>query len=384
MDFAEELEHLDNAQMKRQLRFLDSGQGSVVRRDGGDYLNFSSNDYLGLSQNLLLQKTAIEAVRKYGVGAGSSRLVCGSLPPHAQLEDNLANLKGVEAALTFSSGFNAALAVLPSLLTSDDFVVVDKLAHACLIDGVRLSGATLRVFPHNDLEKLESHLKWCESKRKYAVKSRVLIIVESVYSMDGDLAPLADIVALKNQYNGELLVDEAHGVGVLGENGMGLIEHLNLSSQVEYQMGTFSKAFGVSGGYLACSSKVKEWLVNKGRAFIYSTAPPPAIVETVSASLEIIASSQGEALRVKLFENIKQLARLLGVAKAFTPIMPVVFDDNEKVLRASSFLEKEGILVPAIRYPTVPKSSPRLRVSLSASHSSEQISKLAQNLKTLR
>ncbi|MDB6139891.1 MAG: 8-amino-7-ketopelargonate synthase, partial [Verrucomicrobiaceae bacterium] len=269
---ASELAQLDAAGLRRRLRVLDSAQGTVVRLEGREVVNFSSNDYLGLAGSEELRAAFAECISKYGAGSGASRLVCGGMAPHHRLEEELAAFKGTQAALTFASGFAVALGTITSLMGAQDVIILDKLCHASLVDAARLSGATIRVFPHNHLGKLEKLLA-----SPAATARRVLVVTESIFSMDGDAAALAGIVELKDRHGAWLLLDEAHGVGVLGPQGRGLAAALGLEQRVELQMGTLSKAFGLSGGYLAASREVIDLLINKARSFIYTTAPPPAL-----------------------------------------------------------------------------------------------------------
>ncbi len=368
---ADSLRRLAAEGLLRGLRPLDSATGIRVVREGRELWNFASNDYLGLARHPEIEAALIDGVQCYGAGSAASRLVCGSLPPHQMLEAALAEAKQTEAALTFSSGFATALGVIPAVVAKADFVFLDKLCHACLVDAARLSGATLRVFPHNDLGKLERLLV---STRAKSPAARILVATESVFSMDGDVCPLREIVGLTETHDALLLLDEAHGFGVLGEHGMGLAEQENLQQRVTFQMGTLSKAAGLSGGYLAASRDWIDLLTNRARSFIYSTAPPPALAHAAIASLALIRSAEGKTLRTKLQENIARLS------PNRTPIIPKVLGSNEAALAAASGLEHAGFLVPAIRYPTVPRGTARLRISLSAAHSVEAIDALASRL----
>ena len=368
---ADSLRRLAAEGLLRGLRPLDSATGIRVVREGRELWNFASNDYLGLARHPEIEAALIEGVQRYGAGSAASRLVCGSLPAHQMLEVALAEAKQTQAALTFSSGFATALGVIPAVVGKADFVFLDKLSHACLVDAARLSGATLRVFPHNHLGKLERLLV---STRAKSPAARILVVTESVFSMDGDLCPLREIVELTETHSALLLLDEAHGFGVLGEHGMGLAEQENLQPRVTFQMGTLSKAAGLSGGYLAASRDWIDLLTNRARSFIYSTAPPPALAHAAIAALTLIRSPAGKSLRTQLQQNI---ARLSPTA---TPIIPRVLGSNEAALAAASALEQAGFLVPAIRYPTVPRGSARLRISLSAAHSAEAIHLLAAAL----
>jgi 8-amino-7-oxononanoate synthase len=365
---AESLRQLTAEGLLRSQRPLDSPTGAQVIRDGKRLWNFASNDYLGLARHPEIEAALIEGVQKYGAGSAASRLVCGTLPPHKLLETALAEAKQTEAALTFSSGFATALGVIPAIAGPADFVILDKLSHACLVDAARLSGATLRVFPHNDLAKLERLLI---STREKNPAARILVATESVFSMDGDLCPLREIVELTETHDALLLLDEAHGFGILGDHGMGLAEQENLQQRVTFQMGTLSKSAGLSGGYLAASRDWIDLLTNRARSFIYSTAPPPALAHAAIASLALIRSAEGDSLRTKLQGNIARLS------PQSTPIIPKVLGTNEAALAAATALEQAGFLVPAIRYPTVPRATARLRISLSAAHPPEAVALLA-------
>ena len=368
---AESLRQLASQGLLRGQRPLDSPAGVQVVRDGRTLWNFASNDYLGLARHPEIEAALVEGVHRFGAGSAASRLVCGTLPPHRLLENALAEAKLSEAALTFSSGFATALGVIPAVVGKADFIILDKLSHACLVDAARLSGATIRVFPHNDMRKLERLLI---STRAKAPSARILVATESVFSMDGDLCPLREIVNLTETHDALLLLDEAHGFGVLGEHGMGLAEQEKLQHRITFQMGTLSKAAGLSGGYLAASRDWIDLLTNRARSFIYSTAPPPALAHAAIASLALIRSGEGKSLRAKLQQNIAL------IASQSTPVIPKALGSNEAALAAAADLEQAGFLVPAIRYPTVPRGTARLRISISAAHSAETILQLALKL----
>ena len=286
--FAEQLQALRARSLHRKLREIGSAQGSIVDLVGKRLINFSSNDYLGLANDQRLRDAATAAIAEFGVGAGSSRLISGTQSPHLKLESALAKWKKTQAALCFSSGYAAAVGTLPALAGKSDVLLLDKLCHASLIDGAKLSGAILRVFPHNHLGKLESHLEW--AKREHP-NSRIVIVTESVFSMDGDRVPLRELIELKKRFGALLLLDEAHAIGVIGPNGRGLAAEEGLNEDVDVQMGTLSKALGVSGGYICGSRSLIEWLINRARSFIYSTASPPPIAAAARAAVEFLASS---------------------------------------------------------------------------------------------
>jgi 8-amino-7-oxononanoate synthase len=386
--FATQLEALRAASLDRHLREISSSQGAEIEIAGQRLLNFSSNDYLGLANDAGLRKSAIDAVEEFGVGAGASRLISGTQSPHLRLERALAKWKGTDAALCFSSGYAAALGTIPALVTKNDVVLLDKLCHASLIDGAKLSGAILRVFPHNNLPKLENHLQW--ARRKHAGK-RVLIVTESVFSMDGDRAPLRDLVKLKNDYSALLMLDEAHAVGVIGPNGRGLAAEQNVSDDVDVQMGTLSKALGASGGYICGSRTLIEWLINRARSFIYSTAPPPAIAAAALAAVDFVSSPEGEERRRLLWKRIRLMRELLSPLTSHvslgedsgSAIFPLILGDEQVALDLATALKNEGFLVPAIRYPTVPKGSARLRITVTAAHQEDDIRSLCKAIKRL-
>lgn len=371
---AETLRQLEDEGLLRKLRPLDSSPGARVIREGKPLENFASNDYLGLACHPEIAATFIEGIQKFGTGSTASRLVCGTLVPHALLENLLAEKKQAEAALTFSSGYATALGTIPAIVGKDDFVILDKLCHASLVDAARLSGATLRIFPHNDLRKLASLLT---SIRAKSASATILVVSESVFSMDGDLCPLAEILDLTESNSALLFLDEAHGIGVLGQHGMGLAEALGVQGRIAFQMGTLSKAIGLSGGYIAASRPWIDLFVNRARSFVFSTAPPAAIAHATIASLKIITSAEGVELRKKLFANIALFR------DHPTPIIPHILGGNAAALAAASHLENEGLLVPAIRYPTVPRGTARLRASISAAHPADAVTRLATAISAL-
>ena len=383
--FAKELEALRKRALDRHLREISNAQGPEVVIAGRHFINFSSNDYLGLANDPRLREAAVSAIDEFGVGAGASRLISGTQSPHLHLERALATWKGTEAALCFSSGYSAALGTIPALASKNDVVLLDKLCHASLIDGARLSGAVLRVFPHNHMSKLESHLEW--ARRKHPGK-RVLIITESVFSMDGDRAPLRDLVELKKRFDALLMLDEAHAVGVIGPNGRGLAAAENVSAEVDIQMGTLSKALGASGAYICGSRVLIEWLINRARSFIYSTAPAPAIAAAALAAVDFLSSNQGEERRLLLWERIRLMQELLprieSNKKHVAPcsaIFPWIVGDEKAALDMAAAMQSEGFLVPAIRYPTVAKGAARLRITVTAAHEEAQIETLCEMIK---
>jgi 7-keto-8-aminopelargonate synthetase-like enzyme len=284
----------------------------------------------------------------------------------------LAEFKKTQAALTFSSGYAVALGTIPGLLGPSDTVILDKLSHACLVDAARLSGATIRVFPHNHVEKLERLLA--------TAKGRVLIVTEAIFSMDGDACALPEIVALKERYGAWLLLDEAHSVGVLGPQGRGLAAALGLENQVELHMGTLSKSFGLSGGYLAASRQVIDLLINRARSLIYSTAPAPALAYAAVQALALLSGQEGDLRRDRLWSYLAILQPKDPPASA---ILPKVIGDENQALKVSIDLKTRGFLIPAIRYPTVSRGSARLRITCTAGHSQAQIEQLNAELEAV-
>jgi 8-amino-7-oxononanoate synthase len=374
-DLSTEIASLQQQHLWRELRQITARDSDYVHVEGRPLVNFASNDYLGFAQAPFLQRALMDAIAAHGAGAGASRLVSGSYLPHQQLESRIARVKGTEAALSFSSGYAVPMGVLPALVGAGDTIILDKLSHACLVDAARLSGATLRVFPHNHLEKLKRLLE--------TAKGRVLIITEAVFSMDGDQAPLREIVALKQQFGAWLLVDEAHALGVLGPHGRGLSAAHGLEADIELQMGTLSKAVGLSGGYLAASRTVIDLLINRARSFIYSTAPPPFLAAAAGQALEHLTGAEGEQRRARLQNNHDLFTRSLGLEhQTFqSAILPILLGDESRALQLSARLRDQGFWVPAIRYPTVAKNSARLRLTLSAEHREQDLHRLAETLR---
>ena len=387
--------------LQRELRRVDSPPGTRIRIDDRTLLNFSSNDYLGLAGDPLLKEAAIRAVEQFGAGSGASRLICGSLAPHHELEETLANFKGAEAALSFSTGYATAIGTICALLGRDDVIVLDKLVHACIVDAARLSGAKIRVFAHNDLDNLEKILKWAnrvqDPKSKVQSRGQLLIITESIFSMDGDAAPLREIVALKEKHGAWLMVDEAHATGLYGKNRRGLVEESGAGGQIEIQMGTLGKAVGASGGYICGSRPLIDFLVNRARSFIFSTAPVPAAAAAAAAGVRFIQSSEGERRRRVLWKRVEQCRTgILPVSDSakdgdrrdacptLSAILPVIVGDETRAVAASAALREQGIFVPAIRYPTVARGAARLRVTVTATHTAEDISLLVAALRSVR
>jgi 8-amino-7-oxononanoate synthase len=364
----------------RELRTIEEIQGPAVQVGNRWLVNFASNDYLGLSQHPSVKASAKSAIDRFGTGSAASRLVTGTQHPHTRFEEEIAAFKGAENALWFSTGYAAAVGTISALVGPGDVVILDKLAHACLIDGAKLSGASLRVFPHNNIAKLKHHLAWA---RKTYPQGKTLIVTESIFSMDGDCGDLVQIVDLKREFQALLMVDEAHATGVVGPHGTGWVNALGLTRQVDVQMGTLSKAFGASGGFICGSQTIIQLLINRARSFIYSTALPASSAAAASAALEIVRGKEGEALRTTLWNNVRLLAENLAPAQRqapVSPIFPLLIGDEQQALRQAETLCTNGFLVPAIRYPTVARGSARLRIALSSSHKLEQIQALAKTI----
>lgn len=371
----------------RDLRRVDSAQGPRIEIGGRTLLSFSSNDYLGLANHPAIKEAAIKATEKFGAGAGASRLICGSLAPFHELEETLAAFKGTEAALTFSTGYATAVGTITALLGKDDIIIVDKLVHASIVDAAKLSGAKLRVFAHNDLDDLESKLRWAFSRTgvtQHATRN-TLIVTESVFSMDGDCAPLREIVVLKEQYGAWLMVDEAHATGLYGANRRGLAEELGVSDRVEIQMGTLGKALGASGGYICGSRALVDFLINRARSFIFSTAPVPAAAAAATAGIRLVQSIEGQERNNKVWDLANLLEHAahsvgVGISAPDSLIMPIIVGDETKTVEAATNLRTCGFFVPAIRYPTVARGSARLRITLTAAHSNNDVGALVSAL----
>ena len=378
---AAELDDIAAAGLTRRRRVLDSPAGRIARVDGKDVLNFASNDYLGLAGNADIAQALADGALHWGAGSGASHLVSGHLTPHERLETEIAAFTGFERALTFSTGYLANLAVTPTLAGRGDAVFADKLNHASLIDAMQLAkanGADVQRYPHNDVAALERQLAASSAARK-------IIVTDAVFSMDGDLAPLPLIYALAERYDAWLVIDDAHGFGVLGPHGEGSLAHFNLPASPRILlMGTLGKAAGVGGAFVAGSATAIDYLLQKGRSYIFTTAAPPSIACALSKSLNIIRS--GDALRTNLMARIAQLRDGLAgkpLLPSATAIQPYIVGDNEAAVALSKALWERGLWVPAIRPPTVPKGTARLRISVSAAHTAGDIDHLLSALKEL-
>ena len=378
-----ELAAIETTGLTRRRRMLESPCGRTVTVDGKNLINFASNDYLGLAGNAEIAQAMANGSLQWGAGAGASHLVSGHLAPHEALEKEIAAFTGFPRALTFSTGYLANLAVTPTLAGRGDAVFADKLNHASLIDAMQLAkanGADVQRYAHNDMAVLEKMLGASSAPTK-------IIVCDAVFSMDGDLAPLPLLFALAEQYDAWLVIDDAHGFGVLGPHGKGSLAHFNLPASPRILlMGTLGKAAGVGGAFVAGSETAIEYLLQKGRSYIFTTAQPPAIACALSKSLQLIRD--GDALRANLIARIGQLRDGLAVSSlkllpSITAIQPLIVGENEATVALSKALWERGLWVPAIRPPTVPKDTARLRISVSAAHTASDIDQLITALKEL-
>lgn len=371
---AAELRALREQALDRHLQVYPE-TGGVIREGEQTWLNFASNDYLSLARSPILIAAAEQALHRWGVGATASRLVSGTLPCHEELERRLAAYKHYPAALVFGSGFLVNAGIVPALVGRGDRVIADRLAHASLLDGIALSRAEIRRFQHNDVQHLADLLK------KSGSAKRTLIITESVFSMDGDLAPLVEIAAVAQRHGAMLLVDEAHATGVFGPAGAGCIHAMQLESSVDVAMGTLSKALGGYGGFVACAQPVKDWLVNRARSFIYSTALPPVMVAAASAALNFVQQQidLGRQLlgRAQKFRDHLRRAGL-DTGRSASQIIPIIVGTNERALALARCLETQNIRAVAIRPPTVPAGTARLRLSVTLAHSEADLERAAE------
>ncbi|HOW70241.1 MAG TPA: 8-amino-7-oxononanoate synthase [Phycisphaerae bacterium] len=379
--WAEQLADLVGRGLHRSLRTVESAPGRHLTADGRRLICFSSNNYLGLAAHPAVALAAKAAIERWGWGSGASALISGYTAAHAELADRLAAFESAEASLVCSTGYQANLAAIRGLAGPGDVILLDKLDHASIIDGARGSGAVVRVCPHRDYAKLRRLLE-----RGGAFRRRI-IVTDSVFSMDGDLADLPRLVELKRRYEAILCVDEAHATGVLGLGGRGAAELMNVAGQVDVTVGTLSKALGGVGGFVAGSRLMIDWLVNTARAFIYTTALPPAACAAAGAALELVRCEPWRRVKVlDLAERMRSALASRGwdTGPSCTQIVPVIVGSSERALRLSGALEREGILVPAIRPPTVPGGGARLRISLSAEHEPEDVAALVQALERHR
>jgi glycine C-acetyltransferase len=367
----EEIEGLKSAGLYNNIRTLGSPQGAWLIVDGKRVLNFCSNNYLGLANHPQLVEAAIAALHKYGVGPGAVRSIAGTMEIHLELEKRLAKFKGVEAAIVLQSGFSANTAVIPVLVGKEDLIISDELNHASIIDGSRLSGARIVRYAHADVADLERVIR--ENEGQYR---RALVITDGVFSMDGDLAPLDKIYEVTSSYDVMLMVDDAHGEGVVGRGGRGIVDHFGLHGKVDVEVGTLSKAFGVVGGIVAGNGRVIEWVRQRGRPFLFSSATPPADVAACIAAVDLLEGST--ELVDRLWENARYFKAALkemglDTGHSVTPITPVMLGEAPLAQQFSRELFAEGVFAMALGFPTVPQGKARIRVMISAAHSREDL-----------
>lgn len=342
-----------------------------IQLDGRSVINLSSNNYLGLANHPRVKRAAIEAIERYGVGTGAVRPIVGNMDLHERLDTLIAEFKREEAAITFQSGFLCNVGTIPAVTDKGDLIVSDELNHASIIDGIRLSKADKAIFRHSDMDHLEAILK--EKRHQY---HRVLIVTDGVFSMDGDIAKLPDIVSLAERYDAMTYVDDAHGSGVLGESGRGTVDHFGLNGRIDFVIGTLSKAIGVVGGYVAGKRVIKEWLIHRGRPILFSTALPPAAVAAAIEAIRLLMETT--EFTDRLWENARYFKTHLhamgfDVGKSETPITPIIIGDEAKTVAFSQHLFEEGVYVSPIVYPTVPIGTGRVRAMVSAMHTKKQL-----------
>ncbi|MBX4259583.1 8-amino-7-oxononanoate synthase [Clostridium estertheticum] len=363
----------------RELRYIDTAQSPRVKIEGKDFILLGSNNYLGLCDDFRLKKAAIDAINKYGVGSGGSRLTTGSYDLHKQLEEKIASFKGTEASLVFNTGYMANVGIISALCDGSWVIFSDKLNHASIIDGYRLSGAKLIRYKHCDMNDLLNKIN------KYK-GSNNLIVTDGVFSMDGDIAPLPDIVKIAKKFNMMTMVDDAHATGILGKNGSGTVSYFGLDNEIDIIMGTLSKAVASEGGYVAGKKDLINYLINSARSFIYSTALSPSTIAVSIKALEII--EKDEERRVKLLKTSNWFQNQLKVAgfnvmETKTPIIPILIGEVDKAVEFSKILLAKGVYVPAIRPPSVPRGTSRLRISLMATHSKEDLEEALVKIKEI-
>ena len=369
----EELARLEALGLRRSFQVIVGPQGPVVRMDGREVLLMCSNDYLNLANHPLVKKAAIEATERWGASAGASRLVSGTMEPHVMLEERIRQFKGVEAALLFNSGYNANLALLSTLADRTAEVFSDRLNHASIVDACVLSRAKVTRYANRDIDALERLLKTSKARTR-------IIITDSVFSMDGTLAPLHEISGLAERYGALLIIDDAHATGVLGNTGQGSLEHFGIKNPDIIQMGTLGKALGSFGAFVAARKEVIDLLISKARPLIYTTALPPSVCAAAAKAIDII--EEDPSLLKRLWQNTGRLKERLSLAgldtmESSTPIVPVLAGDAKKVMKISASLLDKGVFIQGIRPPTVPDGTARLRATLSAAHSTDDIDRAA-------
>jgi glycine C-acetyltransferase/8-amino-7-oxononanoate synthase len=376
-----ELDQIREAGLYRRLRRVEDEQGPTLMLDGREVINFSSNNYLGIANHPALAAAAKLAIDHYGCGSGASRLISGNMTLHEELEAKLAAFKGTEAALVFNSGFQANTGILSTLAGEGDAIFSDALNHASIIDGCRLSRAKTFVYAHGELDPLDTALKQATSAR------RKLIVTETIFSMDGDEAPLTGIVDLAEKYGAMVMVDEAHATGIFGDSGAGVVAKLGLSERVAVQMGTLGKALGGFGAYVAGSRVLRELLINRCRSFIFTTSLPPSIMAMAIAAIDLVQREPDR--RERLWRNCRALKQGLSglgysLPESQSPILPLIIGDADKCMRYSERLLEGGIFAQGIRPPTVAPGTSRLRITLMASHTIEHIDRAVEAFKELR
>jgi glycine C-acetyltransferase len=377
--FHEELVALSKQGLYRGMRLVQGEQSCTATMDGREVLLLCSNNYLGLTDHPSLKEAAIKGVERYGVGSGAARLVSGNMELHEALEARIATFKGTEAALLFNSGYAANTGIIPALAGKSDAIFSDRLNHASIVDGTLLSRAKLFRYPHNDMQALRRLLAETD------VSGRRLIVTDGVFSMDGDLAPLRELVALKKEYDALLMVDDAHGTGVLGENGKGSAELSGVMEDIDIHMGTLGKALGSFGAYAAASRDIIDFLINRARSFIFSTSLPPAVLAASLAAIDLVESPEGTELRKRLARNAVFFRSALQAAGfdtmgSVTQIVPVIVGEASKVMEFSRLLFEEGIFVQGIRPPTVPSGSCRLRCTVMSTHSENELQRAVASM----
>ena len=375
----EELDKLKAQNLWWTLRVHQSPQAARVKVDGRQVISLASNNYLGLTNHPKLKNAAIQAIKKYGVGSGAVRPIAGTMAIHEELEKKLASFKYAEASLVFQSGYISNVAVVSTVMGEGDLILSDQLNHASIIDGARVTKAERKVYGHCDVAALEQLLK--EAQGKYR---RILVVTDSVFSMDGDIAPLKELAALAKRYGALFMVDDAHGSGVLGKQGRGAVNHFGLEGQVDIQIGTLSKAIGAMGGYVVGSRDLREYMIQKARPFLFSTSHPPSVAATCLAAIEVM---QKEPKWLKqLWENTKffqgELKRMgFNIGKTQTPLTPVIAGDPKKAQQLSAQLWKQGIFVQAIVFPMVAREQSRVRAIVTGGHTKQDLTKCLEAFK---
>ncbi len=366
----DEIQALKDQGLYFKVRVLQGEQAPVALIDGKRVVNLASNNYLGLTTHPRLRDAATRAVQQYGVGSGAVRTIIGTMTLHEELERRLAEFKHTEACIVFQSGFTANTGVIPAVVGDGDVIVSDELNHASIIDGSRLTRAVRKVYRHKDMGELEQRLE--ESKRA----RRVLVVTDGVFSMDGDIAPLAQIVEVSERYGAIVMVDDAHASGVLGKNGRGSVDHFGLHGRVHIQVGTLSKAIGALGGYVAGNRALREWLIQRGRPYLFSTSHPPSVVASCIAALDVL---EEEPERIeRLWENTRYFKAELGrlgfdTGASETPITPVIAGDSARAMKMSQRLFEEGVFAQGIGFPTVARDRARVRTIVTATHAREDL-----------